>query len=304
MFRHLLLLALCFSSASAKKGKKLKDCIATAEFVGKGKAKLTCAKIKAKGSKGAALKKQCKTQSKDFKKKGKFKGKTAKDSCPKCGGCKAVEMSCPTSCTECPPRKGKCKIKECYEECWTEQTALTAAAMCDDDGRDDPTDAPTDFSTDFSTDLPTDFSTDMNTDSGGGGGGGGTAPCDGDDMDNDSIKAATKMWLGGKNAKKNAKKKYGDIKTWCTGKVTEMSNLFYGASSFNDDIGNWDTSAVTDMEDMFNQAEAFNQDIGNWDVAKVFRMSDMFAGARAFNKPIGDWQCQRIGAHAGTYEAT
>ena len=159
MFRHLLLLALCFSSASAKKGKKLKDCIATAEFVGKGKAKLTCAKIKAKGSKGAALKKQCKTQSKDFKKKGKFKGKTAKDSCPKCGGCKAVEMSCPTSCTECPPRKGKCKIKECYEECWTEQTALTAAAMCDDDGRDDPTDAPTDFSTDLSTKISTDMYT-------------------------------------------------------------------------------------------------------------------------------------------------
>ena len=32
---------------------------------------------------------------------------------------------------------------------------------------------------------------------------------------------------------------YGHIKWWDTGEVTDMSNLFYGKSSFNDDITHW-----------------------------------------------------------------
>ena len=50
--------------------------------------------------------------------------------------------------------------------------------------------------------------------------------------------------------------------------VTDMSDMFSDASSFNRDIGDWNASAVTDMEWMFEEASAFNQDIGDWDEAR------------------------------------
>ena len=46
----------------------------------------------------------------------------------------------------------------------------------------------------------------------------------------------------------------GDISGWNTGNVTDMHNMFYGASSFNGDISRWNTSNVTDMHNMFHGA--------------------------------------------------
>src|SRR5690606_34602259 len=37
--------------------------------------------------------------------------------------------------------------------------------------------------------------------------------------------------------------------------VTNMSGMFYGASSFNQNISNWDVSGVTNMNSMFAQAK-------------------------------------------------
>ena len=62
----------------------------------------------------------------------------------------------------------------------------------------------------------------------------------------------------------------------CTSGVTNMYDMFYPVTSFNEDISHWDTSSVTNMAFMFYYAEAFNQDIGDWDTSSVTDMSDVF----------------------------
>ncbi|KAF3978660.1 MAG: BspA family leucine-rich repeat surface protein, partial [Methylococcales symbiont of Iophon sp. n. MRB-2018] len=71
--------------------------------------------------------------------------------------------------------------------------------------------------------------------------------------------------------------------------VTNMDNMFRGASAFNQDISSWDVASVTNMGSMFRGASAFNQDIGGWNVASVTNMFDMFRGANAFSQNLGRW---------------
>src|SRR5699024_2116314 len=63
---------------------------------------------------------------------------------------------------------------------------------------------------------------------------------------------------------------------WDVSNVTDMSDMFHFAESFNEDITDWDVSSVEDMSNMFAIANAFNQPIGNWDVSSVTDMSGMF----------------------------
>jgi surface protein len=74
--------------------------------------------------------------------------------------------------------------------------------------------------------------------------------------------------------------------------VTNMSGMFYGASSFNHDIKHWDVSGVTDMGSML-QSTAFNQDIGRWDVSNVTMIRSMFSFT-PFNQDIGDWDVSSV----------
>jgi|TARA_R110001632_G_scaffold134560_1_gene250146 surface protein len=83
---------------------------------------------------------------------------------------------------------------------------------------------------------------------------------------------------------------YGQINTWCTGNVTNMTQLFKDKTTFNDDISSWDVSNVTDTQGMFQGATSFNQDIGSWDTSNVTSMSSMFNGATAFNQDINTKQ--------------
>ena len=46
--------------------------------------------------------------------------------------------------------------------------------------------------------------------------------------------------------------------------VTNMSNMFCYASSFNGDLSAWNTSACTDMNGMFPSASSFNGDLSGW----------------------------------------
>jgi len=86
----------------------------------------------------------------------------------------------------------------------------------------------------------------------------------------------------------------GNMNSWNTSSVTDMSYMFFGASSFNQPIGNWDTSRVTNMAYMFREASSFNQPIGNWNTSSVTDMSYMFFGASSFNQPIGKWDTSRV----------
>ena len=52
-------------------------------------------------------------------------------------------------------------------------------------------------------------------------------------------------------------------------KVTNMSYMFGGATSFNQPLDNWNVSNVTNMGGMFLNAESFNQPLNKWNVSKV-----------------------------------
>ncbi|MDA9796020.1 BspA family leucine-rich repeat surface protein, partial [Candidatus Pelagibacter ubique] len=80
-----------------------------------------------------------------------------------------------------------------------------------------------------------------------------------------------------------------DIRSWKTSRVTNMSSMFRGASSFNQNIGSWNTSSVTLMYYMFSSATSFNQDIGSWNTSNVTNMNSMFSSATSFNQDIRGW---------------
>ena len=69
-----------------------------------------------------------------------------------------------------------------------------------------------------------------------------------------SIRTAVAAWLANATA---AEATYGHISTWETGKVTDMSQLFYRDGDdddcdFNEDISAWETSQVISMTEMFS----------------------------------------------------
>jgi len=82
--------------------------------------------------------------------------------------------------------------------------------------------------------------------------------------------------------------------TTCTSGITDMSEIFYGESNFNEDISTWDVSNVTTMSLMFKNAISFNQNIGNWNVSNVINMHSMFSQATSFNQNIGNWDVSNV----------
>ena len=101
--------------------------------------------------------------------------------------------------------------------------------------------------------------------------------------------SAVNAWIDGTWADAD-----GDINTWDTGNVTNMSTIFQGKTTFNDDIGNWNVSNVTEMTHMFYGCSAFNQDLSGWDVANVTNMRQMFFGAKIFNTSINNWDVGNV----------
>ncbi len=76
--------------------------------------------------------------------------------------------------------------------------------------------------------------------------------------------------------------------------VTNLSNMFWNASLFNQPLSGWDVSNVTDMSYMFIGAWVFNQPLSGWDVSNVTNMLGMFQGASSFNQPLNSWDVSNV----------
>ena len=70
----------------------------------------------------------------------------------------------------------------------------------------------------------------------------------------DELKTAVDEWIANSTS---ANSTYGEINTWDTSLITNMSNLFRNIQTFNDNISTWNVSSVTEMEEMFAFVMAF-----------------------------------------------
>ena len=68
----------------------------------------------------------------------------------------------------------------------------------------------------------------------------------------------------------------GGISKWDVSNVTDMNNMFYRCTYFNQDISGWDVKKVTNMGYMFYNCKSFNQDISKWDVSNVIYKNSIF----------------------------
>ncbi|KAB5482558.1 BspA family leucine-rich repeat surface protein, partial [Muricauda hadalis] len=93
----------------------------------------------------------------------------------------------------------------------------------------------------------------------------------------------------------------GNLNGWDTSSVIVMNGMFRGATSFNGDISDWDTSSVTIMANMFNGATSFNGDISGWNTSNVTTMEEMFSGAIAFNGDISGWNTSGVTVMTGMF---
>jgi surface protein len=110
-------------------------------------------------------------------------------------------------------------------------------------------------------------------------------------FNNETLEVAVMDWIKDPSG---AEVKYGHISNWNTSDVTNMCELFSGATSFNQPIENWDVSNVTDMNAMFMRSRDFNQPIEKWNVSNVINMNKMFYGATSFNQSLENWDVSNV----------
>ena len=105
-----------------------------------------------------------------------------------------------------------------------------------------------------------------------------------------TIQDMVDTWLTDQDA---AITKYGLIKDWDTSRVTDMSNLFKDAETFNADISKWNVSRVTSMKSMFHCASLFNGDVTAWTTSNVVNLESAFQSASVFNQDISKWMVSK-----------
>ncbi len=89
-----------------------------------------------------------------------------------------------------------------------------------------------------------------------------------------------------------------NISNWDTSNVTNMSNMFNWATSFNNwnwaNLNNWDTTKVTTLQNTFNWATSFNKSINSWNTSNVTNMSWLFQWATSYNQTISSWDVSKV----------
>ena len=111
---------------------------------------------------------------------------------------------------------------------------------------------------------------------------------------NDTLRRAVEDYVAGGARKEDIKKKYGEINNWDVSNVTDMTQMFYNAESFNQPLNKWNVSKVTNMSYMFGGATSFNQPLDNWNVSNVTNMGGMFYNAESFNQPLNKWNLSKV----------
>ena len=85
-----------------------------------------------------------------------------------------------------------------------------------------------------------------------------------------------------------------NISSWDVSNVTDMTNMFNGATSFNQPLNNWDVSSVNSIRNMFLESNSFNQPLNSWDVSSVTNMVGVFGETTAFNQPLDNWDVRNV----------
>lgn len=91
---------------------------------------------------------------------------------------------------------------------------------------------------------------------------------------------------------------------WNTAKVRAMDNTFNGARQFNQSIDSWNTSEVRYMNGTFANAKLFNQPLNSWDTRNVTSLKNTFNGADVFNQPLTNWVTDKVTSTFGTFANT
>lgn len=88
---------------------------------------------------------------------------------------------------------------------------------------------------------------------------------------------------------------YGPMNTWDVSLVTDMDQMFFGATNFIADVSGWDMSSVTSMDSMFKNAQAFNGDLSNWNTSKVTNMDAAFLSNYKFvGTGLKNWDISQV----------
>ena len=76
--------------------------------------------------------------------------------------------------------------------------------------------------------------------------------------------------------------------------VTNMAQMFSGATNVNPDVAHWDTSSVTNMNALFAGAQRAVPDVSAWDTSRVMNMGRMFSGATSANPNVSGWDTSSV----------
>jgi surface protein len=111
----------------------------------------------------------------------------------------------------------------------------------------------------------------------------------------EELQAAVQEYLADSSPNSTVAQRYGwPINKWCVHNLSNFSQIFAGATTFNEPLDEWDVSQATTLNSMFYQARAFNQDLSSWNTSKVTDMGSMFFQASAFNGSIASWDVSRV----------